>query len=338
MAAPKLGPNPPGPPRVPIPPDPSTVARMSALPLPRKLALAASDIKLAHSVFALPFALLAAFLAVRVEGSATVVDWGRFAGQLALIVVCMVAARTWAMLVNRVADRRFDAQNPRTARRAFASGALSERDGKAMLAASAGAFVVATTLFGVLYANWAPLAFSPAILAWLAFYSFTKRFTALCHIVLGVALALSPLAAGVAVAGLNALTAHENAPALWWLAGMITVWVAGFDVIYALADRDFDRGRGLRSIPAALGWSGAAWVSRALHLLAIVALTLVWATSTSLRTLFLVGVALTAALLITEHIVLAIRRERGLDIAFFTLNGIVSLALGLLGIADSLRG
>ncbi len=310
---------------------------MSSLPLPRKLALAASDIKLAHSVFALPFALLAAFLAVRVEGPGTVVDWGRFAGQLGLIVVCMVAARTWAMLVNRVADRRFDAANPRTAKRAFASGELSPRDGAVLLGGSAGVFVVATGLFGVFYGNWAPAAFSPAILAWLAFYSFTKRFTALCHIVLGVALALSPLAAGVAVAGLGALGPHENAAALWWLAGMITVWVAGFDVIYALADRDFDRGRGLRSIPAALGWSGAAWVSRGLHVLAIVALVLVWAESASLGGLFLLGVGLTAGLLVTEHAVLAVRRERGLNVAFFTLNGVVSVALGLLGIADTLR-
>jgi 4-hydroxybenzoate polyprenyltransferase len=307
---------------------------MSSVTLPTKLAVAAADIKLSHSVFALPFALLAAFLAARPTPESSI-DWSAFATQLALVVVCMVAARTWAMLVNRVADRRFDADNPRTANRAFAAGTLSPGDGYALLTVSAIVFVASTAAFGPLFDNWAPLAFSPVVLLWLALYSFTKRFTALCHVVLGTALALSPVAAAVAVGGLDALSSHHNAAAVWWLAVFVTLWVAGFDVIYALADRDFDRERGLRSVPAALGWAGAAWASRALHLAAAGALVAAWSESLALDTLFAAAAILTVALLITEHAVLAVRRERGLQVAFFTLNGIVSLVLGVAGIADT---
>ncbi|USN99705.1 MAG: 4-hydroxybenzoate octaprenyltransferase [Phycisphaeraceae bacterium] len=302
-----------------------------------KLATAAGDIKLAHSVFALPFAVLAAFLAG--PGStqagvsadqATASSWPRFAGQLLLIVVCMVLARTWAMLVNRVADRRLDADNPRTARRAFASGRLSVRDGLAMLALCAVGFAAACSLFGVLFGNWWPAWGAFPVLAWIALYSFTKRFTALCHLFLGSALATSPVAAAAAID-----PASLASPTIWLLAVMVLLWVAGFDVIYALQDLDHDRSAGLHSVPARLGPGGAIWTSRALHLVSFAALVGAWQSQPGLGALFLVGVALTGALLVTEHVVLARRGKAGLDMAFFTLNGVISVVLGLTGVVDS---
>lgn len=290
-----------------------------------RLRVAAADIKLAHSVFALPFALLAAFLA-RPAGQSS----GRFAAQIALVVLCMVAARTWAMLVNRLADARFDADNPRTRRRAFASGTLTVRDGIVMAAAAAGLFMVACAGFWFLDHNPWPTLLGPPVLAWIAFYSFTKRFTLLCHLVLGSALAFSPVAAAIAIdPGSLART-----PAIFLLSGMVLCWVAGFDVIYALQDIDFDRAQRLRSIPAALGWRRAAWLSRGLHALALVSLIGVWQVEPRLGTVFAVAVALVAALLIYEHAILARRGRAGLAMAFFTINGVISVVLGVLGIAD----
>jgi len=308
-----------------------------ATPL-EKLNIAAGDIKLAHSVFALPFALLAAFMAgdqAGQAGGASGIGWSRFAGQLGLVVVCMVCARTWAMLVNRLADRHLDAANPRTARRAFAAGRLSARDGLAMLAGSGLGFVAACALFGVFYSNWWPAVFSVPVLGWIAFYSFTKRFTALCHLVLGVALALSPVAAAVAVGGIGFAWVEQGLSVLL-IAGMVACWVAGFDVIYALQDLDHDRGAGLHSVPARLGARGAIRLSRALHAVSFAALVGVASADPRFGMLFGAGVGLTGALLVAEHAVLARRGEAGLDMAFFTLNGVISLVLGVLGVADVL--
>lgn len=309
----------------------------TARSLPHRAALIAADIKLAHSIFALPFAVLGGALAAA-DADLTA---GPIAARFALITVCMVAARTWAMLVNRLADRTFDAKNPRTATRAFASGAVDTRTGYAALVTSAAVFLIASAAFGPAFGNWWPIVGAPPILAWLAFYSFTKRFTAACHLVLGVALALSPIAAAIAVAGLDAVAlgnpAAPNAPAIWAIAAMIAPWVAGFDVIYALADRDFDRAQGLRSLPAALGWNGAANAARALHLAAAIALLIAWRVGPALGVAFAVAALITVGLLITEHAVLAIRRERGLNIAFFTLNGVVAVLLGVAGVVDAAR-
>ncbi len=285
----------------------------------------ASDIKLAHSIFALPFALLAAFLA-RPESDTPM----RLSGKLVLIVVCMVFARTWAMLVNRLADRQIDAANPRTARRALASGRLTTRQGLTASGICAVAFLAITSLFGLLFANWWPMILATPVLAWIALYSFTKRFTLLCHLFLGGALAAAPLCAALAIDP----AALADTPALWWLAGMVLCWVAGFDVIYALQDLAFDRRAGLSSIPAALGQCGAAWVSRGLHLIASACLVMAWQSDPRLGVIFALGIAATILLLITEHIVLSRQGLAGLSMAFFTLNGIVSCILGAAGIVD----
>lgn len=297
------------------------------LPAPgpiEKLRLAAGDIKLAHSVFALPFAVLGAFIA-RPEGSR-----GAFAGQLGLVVVCMVLARTWAMLFNRLADARYDRANPRTARRVIASGRLSERDGWAVALGCAALFCGAAGLFWALFGNPWPLWLSVPVLAWIAFYSLTKRFTLLCHVFLGGALAASPLAAALAVDP-AAITAR---PALWCLAGMVVAWVAGFDVIYALQDVAFDRATGLYSIPSRLGPGRAILVSRLLHVVALAMLVMAAGADARFGPVFMAAVVLVGGLLVTEHVILAKRGEAGLDMAFFTVNGVVSCVLGVAGVID----
>lgn len=306
-------------------------------PLPARLTLALRDIKLAHSVFALPFAVLAAFLvaprAAVAEGGGGEggILWGRFAGMLALVVACMVFARTWAMLVNRVVDHRLDAANPRTANRAFASGTLSTRDGAGLLAAGAAGFLACCAGFGVLFGNWWPLWLGVPVLAWIGFYSFTKRFTCWCHVFLGGALAASPIAAAIAVGGVDALTGPRGAP-VWWLAGMVLAWVAGFDVVYALQDIDHDRAAGLNSVPAKFGWRGAAWISRGLHAGALLMLVGAWQSGPRLGWVFGAAIGLVACVLAFEHLVLVRRGRAGIPMAFFTLNGVVSCVLGLAGV------
>ena len=305
-----------------------TSAPLSHRPsLLEKARLVGADIKLAQSVSALPFALLAAAMARPVNESLATTS-----GKIILVVVCMVLARTWAMLVNRLADRRFDAANPRTARRAVAAGRLSPDDARAFAFTCAGLFVGAASIFWFLYANpWPPMLAVP-VLVWIAFYSFTKRFTALCHLFLGGALAASPLAAAIAMdpGSLSVM------PALWWLAGMVVLWVGGFDVIYALQDVAFDRTTGLHSIPARLGPHGAIWVSRAMHVGAGACLVAAAMADDRFGIIFPIGVGLVLALLVTEHVVLAKRGEAGLEMAFFTLNGVVSCLLGAAGILDLL--
>jgi 4-hydroxybenzoate polyprenyltransferase len=306
-----------------------TTAPAQPVALGKSLRLIAADIKLSHSVFAMPFAVLAAFMAR--AGTA----WGGFAVKLLLIVACMVLARTWAMLVNRLADRDIDAANPRTRRRVFASGELGAFRGWSVAFACAVLFVLATALFWWLFQNPWPCWLSVPVLAWVALYSFTKRFTALCHIFLGTSLAVAPLAAAVAIRP----EALATTPSIWWLAAFVVMWVAGFDVIYALQDEGFDRDKKLNSIPAALGSKAARTVSMLLHAGAALALIAAWTSHPELGRLFGVGVAIVLALLVSEHIIVARGARRGLaglNMAFFTLNGVVSCVLGALGVIDLL--
>jgi 4-hydroxybenzoate polyprenyltransferase len=301
----------------------------------RTLALALSDIKIAHSVFALPFALLASFIAA--TGSDALLRWPRFAAQLALIVLCMVLARTWAMLVNRLADARFDADNPRTARRALASGRLAPPHARIVALAAAFAFILATAAFAYFNNLW-PLALSVPVLAWIALYSYTKRFTWACHLFLGGALAASPLAAAIAInpdALLNPSAAGTR-PALLLLSAFVLCWVAGFDVAYALQDIDFDRRTGLHSIPARLGLRGALRASRAFHLIAFIVLVFAARADPRFGPIMLAASLAVAAILLFEHITLQQRGVAGLPLAFFTLNGVVSCLLGAAGITDIL--
>jgi 4-hydroxybenzoate polyprenyltransferase len=272
-------------------------------------------IKFEHTIFALPFALAAAAVAARGHGLSV--------ARLVGIIVAMAAARTAAMGFNRIADRDIDAKNPRTAGRELPAGAVTLRAAWTLTAASAIAFVAAAALLGPLC-----LALSPVALALLFGYSFTKRFTFLCHLFLGFAIAAGPAGAWIAVRGDFTLV-----PGLLMVA--VATWIAGFDVLYALADRDFDRGAGLHSIPARFGVAGALVISAVLH--AVTLATLLFLTPRAgLGAPYLVGVAVVAALLVYEHAILRPSDLSRLDAAFFTLNGYVSVAFFVATLADVL--
>jgi 4-hydroxybenzoate polyprenyltransferase len=293
-------------------------------PFLAKLQAFAADIKLSHSIFALPFALLSTVLAAKRSGGLQV-------GQVVLIVTCMVTARTVAMAVNRYVDAAGDAKNPRTARRAIPAGRLSRPFVAGTILACAAAFVLATAGFWWLYANPWPLALAVPVLAYLSVYPFLKRFTALCHFYLGTALALAPVCAWLAVAGTVA------APPLW-MAAAVVLWTAGFDIIYACQDYAHDVAHGVFSVPARLGIAGALWVARFAHAACVVMfLTLGWATP-QLGVLYWAGVAIAVALLVIEHAMVRPDDLSKVGLAFFTVNGIISLLLGTLGIADVLLG
>lgn len=298
----------------------------------------AADIKLAHSVFALPFALLAAFMAMPIAMNepftGATIDWHRFGGQLLLIIAAMVFARTVAMLANRLIDRHIDATNPRTARRAIPAGRLPVSRAIATIIISAALFMAVCFVFGALYENWWPMILGMPVLAWIAGYGYFKRFTSLCHLWLGSSLAISPLAAAIAIDP----AALADVPAIWLLSGMVLCWVAGFDVIYALQDIDIDRREGLHSIPARFGETGALWISRIFHAVALACLAATWWIDQRFGFIFGFGVISVGLLLVYEHATVARWGTTKIALAFFTLNGVISLVLGGLGIADVILG
>jgi len=298
----------------------------------RTIRTIAADIKLAHSVFAMPFALLGAFMAGRSASGQSWArgDWKPFAEGFALVMVCMVLARTVAMLSNRVLDDQFDRANPRTAGRAIPSGRLSTHSALTAIVLCAAAFMLACAGFGWLHGNWWPVRLGVPVLVWISAYPLMKRWTWLCHVYLGSSLAMSPIAAAIAMFP-EALSAQ---PALWCLAGAVLCWVAGFDVLYALQDVEVDQRDGLYSIPSRLGVPAALWISRALHAFALAMLIACLVVDPRLDALFALGVGASALLLVAEHIIIACRGVQSIHLAFFTLNGMVSCVLGVLGIAD----
>ncbi|HWB18898.1 MAG TPA: 4-hydroxybenzoate octaprenyltransferase, partial [Phycisphaerales bacterium] len=261
--------------------------------------------------------------------------WPALVTKVALIVLCMGFARTLAMLANRFLDRKIDALNPRTASRALPSGRLSPNAAVLFMAGCAAAFVGITSLFGFLYHNWLPLILSVPVLGWLCGYGYLKRFTALCHIYLGASLAISPIAAAIAI---NPHTLSPGSaffqPAIFLLSFMVVCWVAGFDVIYALQDVEVDREQHLYSIPARLGVPRAILISRLLHMLAFAALVIAWKIDPRFSWPFAVGVGCTGILLLIEHLTVARWGRTKIALTFFTLNGIISCVLGILGIID----
>jgi 4-hydroxybenzoate polyprenyltransferase len=263
-------------------------------------------IKFEHSVFALPFALVGALLAARAGGGLP--SWR----QILWIVVAMVGARSAAMTMNRIADIEFDRRNPRTAGRALPTGQLSVGFAWAFTILASIVLVVAARQLNAL-----ALELSPVALAILFFYSYTKRFTAWSHFVLGFCLGISPAAAWIAIRG-----------SLDWrmliLCAAVTLWVGGFDVLYACQDVDFDRAAGLHSIPKKFGIAGALRIARAMHVL-MVAL-LVWlAWSFHLAWPAWAGIAVVAALLAYEHSLVKPNDLSKMNAAFFTVNGYISL-------------
>ena len=307
------------------------MSRIAAL---RFAKVIAADIKLAHSIFALPFAILAAFMAaVRVNDfDGMSFNWRRFGGQLCLIVAAMVLARTVAMLSNRLLDREIDRDNPRTRGRALPSGRLRVRHAVGALVLCAVGFVVVCVGFGVLFENWWPLMLSLPVLVWISAYGLFKRFTAMCHLYLGSGLAIAPAAAALAI---EPAAVVEQA-SVWWLCAMVLFWVSGFDVIYALQDVEVDRRDGLHSIPARFGVTRAMWLSRAMHALAMAVLVLVWQMDVRLECLFGIGTGVVALLLIVEHATVARWGTTKIAMTFLTLNGIISCLLGVVGVVDVL--
>ena len=302
--------------------EPAAPASTAVPSLPAKLQTFAADIKVSHTVFAMPWAILSAVMAwdaVR----------GPLAGKLAFVVVCMVMARTVAMAANRLLDAGIDARNPRTARRAVPSGKLSRPFVLGALVTCAITFVAATAGFWLLYRNPWPLILSVPVLAFLSAYPLLKRFTRLCHYYLGAALALAPVCAWIAIAGSIAWP-----PVIMALA--VLTWTAGFDIIYACQDYDCDVRDGVHSVPAKIGIANALWVSRATHVVCFALLVALGLVSAQLGMLYFVGVACAGALLIVEHALVKPHDLSKVGLAFFTINGIVSLLLGTLGVASVL--
>ena len=263
-------------------------------------------IKIEHTLFALPFAFLGAVLAANGLPSFRQVLW---------IVVAMVGARSTAMAFNRIADRSFDARNPRTASRALPAGLLSVGFVWGFTIAAAALFFLAAAMLNRLTLILAPVALASVVL-----YSFTKRWTQFSHIVLGWCLAIAPTAAWIAVRG----EIGSAVPLL--LSLVVLLWTAGFDVLYACQDYEFDRREGLRSIPARVGIGRALWISRALHAAAFLALISLFMV-TNLGPIALGGVVATAGLLVYQHRLVRADDLSRLNAAFFTTNAFVSVIL-----------
>ena len=274
-------------------------------------------VKFSHTVFALPFALAAVTLAARGHGVTV--------AQIAAIVLAMVGARTTAMGFNRIIDRRIDAANPRTASRELPTGKVSLPAAASLTVASAALFLAAAAWLGPLCLQLAPI-----VLVLVLGYSFTKRFTWLYHLFLGLAIGSAPAAAWIAVRG------RLEAPALW-LSLAVATWIAGFDVLYALDDRNFDRKAGIHSIPARFGVLAALVLSAVLHAVSAAAL-LIAGHAAGLGWIYLAGMAVIIAMLVWEHAILRPSDLSRLNVAFFNLNGYVSVIYFAATLADVLIG
>jgi len=283
----------------------------------------ADTVKLAHSVFALPFAIIAAFLAGRHVPNR---DWP-YMGQIGLVVICMVAARSVAMTFNRIVDAQVDARNPRTVGRPIPSGRLSFVAAWFMLGLSALTFGFGCLGFALIYGNTWPIILSGPVLLYLCGYSFTKRFTQWSHLYLGTAVALSPVATWVAIHP-DSLSATA-----WLLMGSVTCWIAGFDIIYACQDIEIDRRDRLFSLPSRMGPAKALWIARGLHLLTAAGLVAVGVVA-GLGMAYFVGTGLVAVLLVVENMLVRPGDYRHVNVAFFTINGVVSIVLALAALID----
>ena len=269
-------------------------------------------IKFEHTIFALPFAVMSAFLA-----SDGLPDWPK----LCWIILAMVGARSCAMAFNRLVDAEIDRHNPRTQMRAIPAGLLRRVDVAIFTLFSAILLVVSAYQLN-------PLAFklSPIALAIIMLYSYTKRFTALAHLWLGSSLSMAPIGAWIAIKG-----QFDLVPLLLGLSVML--WTAGFDVIYACQDFDFDKSLGLYSIPVKFGIHSALWISNLLHVGTVFTLIVIgWISQ--LSWIYLIGVCAVAVILVYEHSIVKPNDLSRVNLAFFTLNGAVSLILMALAVAD----
>lgn len=291
----------------------------------QRLRMILEMIRFSHTVFALPFALLSAVMAWRLNATETPPrTWSYL--ELLGIVLCMVFARSAAMAFNRLADRKFDAENPRTKMRHIPAGLLSVGSVTLFAVVCAGAFVASTLLF---LPNRLPVYLSLPVLAFLLAYSFTKRFTSLAHFWLGAALMLAPVAAWIAIRG-------EVAWPPVVLGAAVLLWVAGFDVIYACQDIDYDRQRGLRSVPVRLGVARSLRLAALCHVGTIALLFLLPTVYPLLDGIYLVGIAAVALLLVYEHWIVRPDDLTRVNVAFFNVNAVISVGLFVIGSLDLL--
>lgn len=271
----------------------------------QKIVVFLEMIKFSHTVFALPFALAGALLAAQGLPEAQQLFW---------IVMAMVGARTTAMALNRLIDAEIDARNPRTANRAIPAGLISKGATLGFILLSLALLLVAAGQLNPLCLKLAPLA-----VFFLVLYSYCKRFTSLAHVVLGICLAAAPIGAWIAIRG------RIDAPALI-LGAAVLFWVAGFDILYALQDLEFDRKAGLHSIPVLLGVDGSLWIARMFHLV-MLGLLLGLFTTMRLGGFFMAGIVVSAAMLLYEHWLLRDGNLEKLDAAFFNMNGYISIVI-----------
>jgi 4-hydroxybenzoate polyprenyltransferase len=267
----------------------------------------ANLVRLPHTVFALPFALVGVVLASYIAPiTVSAVLW---------VVVAFTSARFAAMGFNRIVDREIDARNPRTRSREIPSGTMGVREASVAVGIASVVFFVAAWQLNPLC-----LILSPVALGWVLFYSYTKRFTRWSHLVLGVGLSIAP------VGGYLAITGQWSDP--WWmliaLATAVATWVGGFDILYALQDVSFDRENGLYSVPATFGEATALGIARVLHLMTVAALTIA-GIGAGAGILYFAGVLVAAALLLYEHSLVKADDFTRLDAAFFTMNGVISI-------------
>lgn len=291
--------------------------------MPERLRHILEMIRFSHTVFAMPFAVLATIMAWCLpapEGEKVALTWQAGLG----ILLCMVFARSAAMAFNRLVDRKIDAENPRTATRHIPAGILSVQSVLLFTVACSLGFVASTLLF---WPNWLPLALSIPVLAFLCGYSYTKRFTSLAHYWLGISLMLAPICAWVAIRG-EVVLHHPSdiLPALILGLGVL-FWVAGFDIIYACQDAEFDRDAKLRSVPATFGVPGALRIAAGSHLLAVLAFAMLPLTAPQLGTIYWVGLAGVAALLLYEHALVRPNDLSRVNLAFFNVNTIIGLGV-----------
>lgn len=277
-------------------------------------------IKIEHTVFALPFAFLGAALAAREIPHQPASFW---LSKLLWITVAMVGARSAAMTFNRIADREIDAANPRTAARALAAGLLDLKFAVSFTVFSSAVFLLAASQL-----NRLTLLLSPTALGSVLLYSYTKRFTSLSHLILGWCLSIAPSGAWIAIQGKLTIV-----PVLLSLSVML--WTAGFDILYACQDYEFDRRRGLRSIPERFGISKALWIARGVHVLMFASLLLFFFNA-RLGWLGSVGVVATGALLFYQHSIVKADDLSRLNAAFFTTNAFVSVILFVTMAGDAL--
>lgn len=294
-------------------------------------------IRFSHTLFALPFALLGAALAWIVPAADIDLPASTLSLRLAAVVLCMVMARSAAMAFNRLVDAAIDARNPRTAGRHLPSGRLSSAEVWGFFGATAAGFVLSCGLF---WPNWLPLAGAGPVFVWICGYSFAKRFTAGAHLWLGIALALSPVCAWLAMRGEQVIIDPRDLGPSLGLAAAIALWVAGFDIIYACQDAEFDRREGLHSVPARLGVAGALRVAAAAHACMLLVLaSLPWLfPQLGLGMIYGLSLAAVAILIFVEHRLVRADDLGRVNLAFFHVNAVISFGLSLATAVDAYLG